>query len=396
MRIFWTLFLFIGLQFSSVTGFAAQTKINSIAYSDQASHSRITFSSSLPTIHKVFLLNNPPRLVVDFKNTVLKTKFKQPLKSHPYFKKIRMSQKNKTDLRVVVDLKHTVLQSNFNLAPNKKSGHRFVIDLVNANKNVIQTSAKTSTSTSKFKKKIVRKSSWQKKKHVVIAIDAGHGGIDPGAHGPNGTLEKKVVLLIAKKLAARINAKHGMKAILVRKNDRFVKLRKRMDIARAAKADLFISLHADAFPNPEVRGASIYVLSQNGASDEAAYWLAERENKADLLGGVSLDNRDNVLSKVLLDLSQSATKEASRKVAKRVLKYIKGVSRMHKNTVQKANFAVLKSPDIPSILIETAYISNPFEERNLSSNSHQTKLAEAIFQGIVSYFKEYSRIIAQR
>ncbi|MCK4493286.1 MAG: N-acetylmuramoyl-L-alanine amidase [Methylococcales bacterium] len=392
MRIFWTLCLFIGLQFSSVTSFATQTNINSIAYSSQVSHSRITFSSSLPTIHKVFLLNKPPRLVVDFKNTVLKTKFKQPLKSHPYFKKIRMSKKNKTDLRVVIDLKQTVLESNFNLAPNKKSGHRFVIDLVNAHKKT----QKSFATASKFKKKIVRKSSWQKKKQVVIAIDAGHGGIDPGAHGPQGTLEKKVVFAIAKKLAARINTKHGMKAVLVRKSDTFINLRKRMDIARAAKADLFISLHADAFPNPEVRGGSIYILSQNGASDEAAYWLAERENKADLLGGISLDHKDNVLSKVLLDLSQSATKEASRKVAKRVLKYFKGVTRMHKNTVQKANFAVLKSPDIPSILIETAYISNPFEERNLSSKAHQDKIANAIFKGVVSYFKEYSRIIAQR
>ncbi|MCK5728024.1 MAG: N-acetylmuramoyl-L-alanine amidase [Methylococcales bacterium] len=393
MRIFWTLFLLIGLQFSSVISFAASTKIHSIAYSNQASHSRITFSSSLPTIHKVFLLNNPSRLVVDFKNTVLKTKFKQPLKSHPYFKKIRMSQKDKTGLRVVIDLKHPVVQKNFNLAPNKKSGHRFVIDLSKATK---KTTSATRTSTAKSQKKIVRKSSWQKKKQIVIAIDAGHGGIDPGAHGPEGTLEKKVVLAIAKKLAARINAKHGMKAVLVRKSDTFVKLRKRMDIARAAKADLFISLHADAFPNPEVRGASIYVLSQNGASDEASHWLAERENKADLLGGVSLDNNDNTLTKVLIELSQNATKEASRKIAKRVLKYFKGVTRMHKNTVQKANFAVLKSPDIPSILIETAYISNPFEERNLSSKAHQDKIANAIFKGVVSYFKEYSRIIAQR
>jgi N-acetylmuramoyl-L-alanine amidase len=390
MRTFWTLFLMIGLQFFVSTAFAKQININSVNYSNRSSHARMTFSTSSPTIHNVFLLKTPPRLVIDFKNTRLKKQIKQPQKRHAFFRRIRSSQKDKTDLRIVIDLKQTILQHNFNIAPDKNAGHRFVIDVVKQ--------AKKGKTQKKFKSKPMtstnlsqKKASW-KNKRIVVAIDAGHGGVDPGAHGPQGTLEKRVVLAIAKKLAGLINQKSGMKAVLVRKSDTFISLRKRMDIARAAKADLFISIHADAFPNPDVRGASIYTLSQDGASSEAAYWLAQRENKADLLGGVTLDDKDNVLAHVLLDLSQSATKEASRKIAQQILKQVKTVSRMHKKTVQKADFAVLKSPDIPSILIETAYISNPFEERNLASHAHQAKISKAIFKGVVNYFKEYSSL----
>ena len=391
MRIIWSLFFVIGLQFFISSAFANQTYVNSITYSNRSSHARITFSTSLPTIHKVFLLKSPPRLVVDFKDTRLKRKLKQPNRRHAYFKRLRSSQKDETDLRVVIDLKQTVLQNNFNIAPDKNLGHRFVIDVVkNGTKNARSQKASKPNRSSATRTNKRRAS--RGNKQVVIAIDAGRGGIDPGAHGPEGTLEKTVVLSIAKKLAQLINNKSGMKAVLVRKSDTFIRLRKRMDIARAAKADLFISIHADAFPNPDVRGASIYTLSQDGASTEAAYWLAERENKADLLGGVTLDSKDDVLAHVLLDLSQSATKEASRKIAKQVLKHVKLVNRMHKKTVQKADFAVLKSPDIPSILIETAYISNPFEERNLSSKAHQVKISNAIFKGIVSYFREYSTL----
>ncbi|MDD1607964.1 MAG: N-acetylmuramoyl-L-alanine amidase, partial [Methylococcaceae bacterium] len=221
----------------------------------------------------------------------------------------------------------------------------------------------------------------------VIAIDPGHGGEDPGAHGTNGTEEKKVVFAIAKRLAKLINAQPDMKAVMVRKGDYYVGLRKRMQIARAAKADLFISIHADAFQDTTVKGSSVYVLSRSGASSEAALWLAKSENASDLIGGVSLEDKEDVLATVLLDLSQSATEQASVDIAKSVLKNCRTIGEMHKDDVQKAGFMVLKSPDIPSILVETAFISNPSEEENLLNTEYQTKMAGAIFSGVRNYFK---------
>jgi N-acetylmuramoyl-L-alanine amidase len=222
---------------------------------------------------------------------------------------------------------------------------------------------------------------------IIVAIDAGHGGDDPGAHGAQGTEEKNVVFAIATKLAKLINAQPDMKALMVRKGDYYVGLRKRMDIARAAKADLFISIHADAFQDATVRGSSVYVLSRSGASSEAALWLAKSENASDSIGGVSLEDKEDVLASVLLDLSQSATEEASVNVAQSVLKNCHAVGEMHKDEVQKAGFMVLKSPDIPSILVETAFISNPSEEENLLNTEYQTKMAAAIFGGVRDYFK---------
>ncbi len=236
----------------------------------------------------------------------------------------------------------------------------------------------------------LQKASYQvasKHDKFVIAIDPGHGGQDPGAHGTNGTEEKQVVFAIAKKLAKLINSQPDMKAVMVRKGDYYVGLRKRMQIARTANADLFISIHADAFQDTTVKGSSVYVLSESGASSEAALWLAKSENASDLIGGVSLEDKEDVLATVLLDLSQSATKQASIDVAQSVLKSCHAMGELHKNDVQKAGFMVLKSPDIPSILVETAFISNPSEEENLLNTEYQTKMAGAIFEGVRDYFK---------
>ena len=222
---------------------------------------------------------------------------------------------------------------------------------------------------------------------IVIAIDAGHGGQDPGAHGINGTEEKQVVFAIAKKLAKLINSQPDMKAVMVRKGDYYVGLRKRMQVARNANADLFISIHADAFQDATVKGTSVYVLSESGASSEAALWLAKSENASDLIGGVSLEDKEDVLATVLLDLSQSATKQASVDIAQSVLKSCHEVGELHKDEVQKAGFMVLKAPDIPSILVETAFISNPSEEENLLNTEYQAKMADAIFKGVRDYFK---------
>ncbi len=223
---------------------------------------------------------------------------------------------------------------------------------------------------------------------LVIAVDAGHGGEDPGASGPEGTHEKDVTLAIAQELAGRINAEPGMRAVLTRPDDRFVPLRERIHRARRAQADLFVSVHADAVPDRSVSGASVYVLSARGASSEAAKWLADQENAADLVGGVSLDDKDNVLASVLLDLSQSAAMSASMGAAEKVLSELNTVGEVRKARVQQAGFVVLKSPDIPSMLIETAYITNPGEEKRLRDERYQQRLASAILAGIRNYFHD--------
>ena len=222
---------------------------------------------------------------------------------------------------------------------------------------------------------------------IIVAVDAGHGGQDPGAIGRNGTMEKNVVLAIARALAARIDSEPGMRSYLVRDDDYFVVLRDRMVRARNAKADIFVSVHADSIRDRSITGASVYVLSEHGASSEAARWLAERENAADLVGGVKLDDKDKSLASVLLDLTQAANTSASMTAAERVLLSLDRTVNVRKSKVQQAGLVVLKSPDIPSMLVETAYISNPGEESRLKSVSHQTKIAEAIFSGIRGYFE---------
>jgi N-acetylmuramoyl-L-alanine amidase len=224
---------------------------------------------------------------------------------------------------------------------------------------------------------------------VIVAVDAGHGGQDPGAIGHGGTREKDVTLAIARALAERINGEPGMRAVLTRNRDEFLVLRDRIGRARLAKADMFISIHADSIANREVSGASVYVLSEHGATNEAARWLADRENAADLMGGVKLDDKDKQLASVLLDLSQTANISSSMIAAQRVLGSLDAVGQVRKSQVQQAGFVVLKSPDIPSMLVETAYISNPQEEVSLRNTRHQAALADAIFNGLHNYFESY-------
>lgn len=223
---------------------------------------------------------------------------------------------------------------------------------------------------------------------ILVMIDPGHGGIDVGAQGAAGTYEKDVVIDISRRLVKLINATPGMRAAMTRSGDHFVPLRKRMELARKHKADLFVSVHADAFNDERVQGSSVYTLSFGGATSEAARWLAERENSADLVGGISLDDKDSMLASVLLDLSQTATLEASLDVAGDVLREMKRIGNTHKRTVQQAGFVVLKSPDIPSILVETAYITNPDEEEKLKNPGHQDRMAKAVHRGITHYFRQ--------
>jgi N-acetylmuramoyl-L-alanine amidase len=223
-----------------------------------------------------------------------------------------------------------------------------------------------------------------------VAIDAGHGGKDVGAQGNNGTQEKDVVFAIAKKLEYLVNAQTGMHAVMIRKGDYFVKLHDRVGIAHNAKADLFVSIHADAFNDTSAHGASVYTLANKGASSEGARWLADSENAVDTMGGVSLVERNDALVSVLQDLSQTAAKEASQNIGNKVLKNVRSVGHLHRTAVQKAGFVVLKSPDIPSILVETAFISNPEEEMRLNTHAYQEKMARAVFSGIIAHFRQYA------
>jgi len=391
----WKSISFFVLLLVAVVAHAQQTRIELLRYRVASDHTRMVFDVSSQVKHNIFMLDNPSRVVIDIANSTLSKKLAPPPANHALFKRIRSAKRNKRDLRVVIDLKAKVLPKSFTLQPDKKNKHRLVIDLFGKNNSPITHSVKLKkTILAKRKmasrKKIVKKTIKNKARDIVVAIDAGHGGIDPGAKGKKGTQEKKVVFQIAKKLARLINSKRGMKAVMVRKGDYYIGLRKRMEIARAAKADLFISIHADAFKNSKVKGASVFTLSNRGASSEAARWLAQHENSADFVGGVKLANKESMVANVIMDLSQNATKEASRNVASNVLKNFKSIGDLHKNNVQKAGFMVLKSPDIPSILIETAFISNPKEERKLKSRGHQKKIASAIFSGVVGYFESYA------
>ncbi len=363
---------------------AGQTEINSLRLWSAPDHTRLVFDVSDSIQHRMFALSNPDRLVIDFSDAKLKTSLSNFTGKDRFVKNIRSGPRGEGGLRIVLDLKSRINPRIFALAPNREYGHRLVLDLIDT-KSVDSVTPVKETPVKQVvsKKKTLKK---QPARDVVVAIDAGHGGEDPGAIGRRGTKEKDVVLSIAKKLAALIKKEKGMRPVLIRNGDYYLRLRKRSALARKHKADLFISIHADAFRDRRARGSSVFTLSNKGASSEAARWLAERENSADLIGGVELKDKDDVLASVLLDLSQTGTRQVSHDVADRVLKKMGRVGKMHHRRVQKAGFAVLKSPDVPSILVETAFISNPVEESNLRSYSHQNKLAKSILSGIKDYF----------
>jgi N-acetylmuramoyl-L-alanine amidase len=329
--------------------------------------------------HSLLLLHNPERVVVDVSGARLAKSALSAPRGAGAVKDVRMSHSPSGNFRLVLDLSRPSHAKSFLSAPNAHYGYRLVVDLDGAARPAIRL-------TNRVDKPIKAKHAPSDARDLIIAVDAGHGGEDPGAIGKNGTREKDVVLAIARELALKINAEPGMKAILTRGGDYFVPLRDRMRRARAQQADLFVSIHADSIRDRSIDGSSVYILSQRGATDEASRWLAERENASDLIGGVSLDDKDDVLASVLLDLSQSASLNASQVAAERVLHELTLAGEVRKHEVQQARFVVLKSPDIPSMLVETAYISNPQEELRLRTAAHQAKLAAAIHQGVHDYF----------
>jgi N-acetylmuramoyl-L-alanine amidase len=343
-------------------------------------HTRLVVDTAAPVSHKIFSLENPDRLVIDIPDAHLGDKLPTLGAGEPLLIGMRSGIREGDDLRIVLDLKQKVRAKSFLLRPNEKYGHRLVVDLTPVSKGAEKVSMHGR----------LHRSARAQLREVVVAIDAGHGGEDPGAIGPKGTREKEITLQIARKLARLLKRERGMTAVLIRDGDYFIRLRKRIDLARKNQADLFVSIHADAFRDRRVSGSSVYTLSQRGASSEAAKWLADKENSADLIGGIELSESDDLLKTVLLDMTQNATLEHSNFAARKVLASLRKVGAVHKTSVQKAGFVVLKSPDIPSMLVETAFISNPKEEKRLRSSEHQATLAQAILAGIRSYFSGHA------
>ena len=336
-------------------------------------YTRAVFDVSGPLDYKLFDLADPERIVLDLRGSTFTDSYGTP-EAKGLLKAVRSGKQGAKDLRVVFDLAQGVRPKSFLLPPAEKFGYRLVLDLY----------PKTQPAPVKTVQAVLPPG---ESRDVLISIDAGHGGDDPGSIGAAGTYEKVITLAVARELKRVIDREPGMSAVLTRDGDYFIPHKQRYQKARDAKADLFVSVHADAFTKSEARGSSVWVLSPRGATSEAARWLADRENRADLVGGVSLDNRDDTLAAVLLDLSQGATMEASNVVAGQVHAAMRRVGPNHKNHVERANFIVLRSPDVPSILVETAFISNPAEEKRLNNPVERTKLAEAIVDGIRNYFR---------
>lgn len=405
---------------------AQSATVNGVRVWRAPDHTRIVLDLDAPVQHSLTLAGNPDRIILDVPNSkLLGDLAKLPLADTPVLV-IRSYVHNKTDLRLVLDLKAKVAPNSFSLKASAGMHDRLVIDLYDEvapavtatlpaapapapaapasnNKPVAtQQVAKPSTAPSvpqtapsaptTTTAQPVARADLSGKRFIVIAVDAGHGGEDPGAMGPNRIREKEVTLAIAKELVAAINAQPGFTGKLTRTGDYFIPLKKRRDLARNMKADLFVSIHADAFTKASARGASVFALSQNGATSETARFLAQRENESDLIGGVgdiSLDDKDQVLAGVLVDLSMTATLNSSLQVGHHVLNSMGGIAHLHKRHVEQAGFMVLKSPDVPSILVETGFISNPEEARKLATPAYRKQMAQSVFKGIKQHFYQH-------
>ena len=386
---------------------SADTTVSSTRIWPASEYTRLTLESDTPINYSLILLKNPDRVVLDLEDVTLTPEIKKlPGKissDNLYIRALRIGRFKPEILRLVLDLKSEVKPQAFVLKPVGDYGHRLVLDIYPAsppdplmallNEGAVKSaqanayehikSDRTSRTTAAGNKK-----SDSTVRLITVAIDPGHGGEDPGAMSKRGTHEKNITLAIARKLKAKIDAEPNMRAALTRDGDYFLSLPMRLEKARKLNADLFVSIHADAFVKPHARGSSVFTLSESGATSAAARWLAKKENDADLIGGVNLDTKDPYLNETLLDLSLSQTREDSHTLAREVLSEIGEINHLHKNNVEQAGFAVLKSPDIPSILVETAFISNPDEEKKLRNKAYQDKMAKAMLDGIKRYFSK--------
>lgn len=383
-----------------------------------ADYTRITLEHDAPLKYTHFTVENPDRLVVDIEgvefNSVLDSLARKVATDDPYIKLLRAGRFKPGVVRLVMELKSKVNPQVFELKPVGEYGHRLVLDvypvnpvdplmaLLEGRQDAVEPfrmdpeplADNKSDDARRIEKAPEIQTSKKSGKPIVdrlitITLDPGHGGEDPGAVGKGGSFEKNVTLAVAKRLKARIDAEPNMRAVLTRDSDFFVPLQMRVQKARRVQSDLFLSIHADAWIKPDARGSSVFVLSERGASSTQARMLAQRENEADLVGGVNLAAKDLFLARTLLDLSQTATINDSLKLGKYLLGELGNVNTLHKDHVEQASFAVLKAPDIPSALIETAFISNPEEERRLNDDAYQDKLADAIVRGVRQYFTRH-------
>ena len=371
-----------------------------------ADYTRVAIEHSEPLKFSHFTIKNPDRLVVDLEgvelNGVLEGMAGKIAADDPNIKLLRAGRFKPGVVRLVMELKNEVRPQVFVLPPVGEYGYRLVLDVypleppdpllqfIQKNESMFGSSVETAErkpeTVNEIKAERPRPGKPIVDRLVTITLDPGHGGEDPGAVGRGGSYEKHVTLAVAKRLKAKIDAEPNMRAVLTRETDFFVPLHMRVQKARRIQSDLFVSIHADAFTRPDANGSSVFTLSESGASSSAARYLAQKENSADLIGGVNIGVKDPMLARTLLDLSQTATISDSLKLGRAVLNEIGGINRLHKESVEQAGFAVLKAPDIPSILIETAFISNPEEERKLNDDGYQDKMAEAIINGIRKYF----------
>ena len=360
----------------SLTAYGATLK--DIRLWDSPTQTRVVFDLSSKVDHKLFTLRSPHRVVIDIPNTTLEADLSSFRPGSSDIKGIRSGVRNGTDLRLVLDMKSKNKPKSFLLSPNDRYKHRLVLDFDKEDSlgDLIDRRMKTTP---------------EGDRDIIIAIDAGHGGEDPGALGAKGTYEKDVVLKIAQELKREIDRHEGYQGVLTRTGDYFIPLRKRVEMVRKYKADLMVSIHADAFHSPQPKGASVFALSRNGATSEMARWISNKENNSDLIGGmepVSVKGRDNELASVLLDLSMTASINTGIEVGGHILGEVKTITDLHKPQVEQAGFMVLKSPDVPSILVETGFISNPGEEQKLRSSRFRKNLAKKIFKGIDRYFRK--------
>ncbi len=375
--------VFLTVVILPISAMAKQSEVLNARIWESPESTRLVLELSNSVDYRVMTLSKPDRIVIDMTNAAKRPQIFNSLDlSESPLRAIRTARRNQNDLRIVLDLKEKVEAKSFLLKSNEQYKERLVFDLISDTKK----QKSSSTLETKFNDLDIHSG----KRDIVIVIDPGHGGEDPGAIGPNGLREKHVVLAVSKALQDKINAQKGFKAVLTRESDYYVGLRDRTALARKFNADLLISVHADAFTKPQARGASVYAVSTRGATSEMARWLAKKENSADLIGGIDglkLGDKDDVLAGVLLDLSSTASLTASLGVGSHVLSSMSKMAHLHKKTVQQAGFVVLKSPDIPSILVETGFISNPSEAQRLKSSSYQKQLADYIHKGVVRYFE---------
>lgn len=372
--------LFFSLFYSQLVIANTATQVESVRLWRAPDHTRVVFDLSGAVEHKLFPLQNPSRLVVDLSRAINRATLNDLEFQKTPISRIRSAKREDGGLRFVFDLNSKTNPRSFFLKKDAGKPNRLVIDFYDP-----------STITEKTIEKVAVAAEASSRRDILIVVDAGHGGEDPGAIGPNKLKEKYVVLDIAKKLANKINRTEGYIAKLTRTNDYYVPLKKRRDFARKNRADLFVSIHADAFDRPAASGASVFALSLRGATSERARFLARKENKADLIGGVgdvSLLDKDDTLKSVLVDLSMSATLTSSLDAGKHILEEMDDIAKLHKKSVEQANFLVLKSADVPSILVETGFISNPKEAKKLSTGNYREKMASSIFAGVRAFFEK--------